>query len=394
MGRTPIPRVVWVLGFVSLLMDISSEIIQTLLPVYLVVGLGASVMLIGLIEGVSVAIATAVKFVAGFLSDRIGRPKWLAVAGYGLAAVSKPIFPMAASVEGVLLAKGVDRIGKGIRTAPRDALIAAVTPQAMLGRAYGLRKSLDTVGGFVGPLLAIALMALLANDIRTVFWIASVPALLAVVLLVFGVSDPPAPEGAAKRPPSLKGALGLDAATWSMIALTAVIGLARFSESFLVLKGLDVGLPQALAPAAIILLHLVFGLAAFPVGALSDRVGRPWLIVLSLVFLAAADVCLATAQSPVVFYIGVALWGLHMGFSQGLLMTLIADVAPPHLRGSAFGLFALIAGVIALLGNLAAGALWDSMGPQATFTAGAIVSLVCAGIVVLWTLKGRAKTAV
>nr|WP_312121284.1 MFS transporter [Brevundimonas diminuta] len=384
MARSSIPRSVWILGLVSLLMDVSSEMIQTLLPLYLVVGLGASAVMIGLVEGFSVVVATAVKFLSGFWSDRISRPKWLAVAGYGLAALSKPIFPLAASVEGVLLAKGVDRIGKGVRTAPRDALVAAVTPPDIRGRAFGLRKSLDTVGGFVGPLLAIGLMVVLANDIKAVFWLASIPAFLAVALLVGGVSDPPRPDEAAKKPPSLKGALRLDAAAWTMIALTAVIGLARFSESFLLMKGLEVGVPAAFAPAAIVLLHLVFCLAAFPVGALSDRIGRTSLLLLSLVFLAAADVALALANDQVVFYLGVALWGLHMGFSQGLLMTLIADAAPAHLRGSAFGLFALISGLIALAGNVAAGLLWDGFGPQATFAVGAVLSLVCALGVAGW----------
>lgn len=393
MQSRQIPRTVWVLGLVSLLMDVSSEMIQTLLPLYLVVGLGASALMLGVVEGFSVVVATVVKFFSGYVSDRISRPKWLAVAGYGLAAISKPIFPLTGSVEGVLLAKGVDRIGKGIRTAPRDALVAAVTPEAIRGRAFGLRKSLDTVGGFAGPLLAIALMALLANDIKTVFWLASIPAGLAVLLLVIGVSDPE-PEAKAKKPPSLKGAMGLNAATWTMIALTAVIGLSRFSEGFLLLKGLEVGVPATFAPAAIVLLHLVFGLAAFPVGVLSDRIGRTRLLVLSLVFLAVGDVVLATASSIVPFYVGVALWGLHMGFSQGLLMTLIADVAPAHLRGSAFGLFALISGVIALLGNVTAGLLWDGLGSQATFYAGAALSLFSALAISVWIMRRKGASAV
>jgi len=393
MQARQIPRTVWVLGLVSLLMDVSSEMIQTLLPLYLVVGLGASALMLGVVEGFSVVVATVVKFFSGYVSDRISRPKWLAVAGYGLAAISKPIFPLTGSVEGVLLAKGVDRIGKGIRTAPRDALVAAVTPEAIRGRAFGLRKSLDTVGGFAGPLLAIALMALLANDIKTVFWLASIPAGLAVLLLVIGVSDPE-PASKAKKPPSLKGAMGLNAATWTMIALTAVIGLSRFSEGFLLLKGLEVGVPATFAPAAIVLLHLVFGLAAFPVGVLSDRIGRTRLLVLSLVFLAVGDVVLATASSMVPFYVGVALWGLHMGFSQGLLMTLIADVAPAHLRGSAFGLFALISGVIALLGNVTAGLLWDGLGSQATFYAGAALSLFSALAISVWIMRLKGASAV
>lgn len=393
MSRNVVPRTVWVLGLVSLLMDVSSEMIQTLLPIYLVLGLGASAVVIGLVEGFSVAVATAVKFISGFVSDRMGRPKWVAVAGYGLAALSRPIFPLSASIEGVLLAKGVDRVGKGIRTAPRDALVAAVTPPALLGRAYGLRKSLDTAGGFLGPLAAIGLMILLVNDIKAVFWLASIPAFAAIALLVFGVSDPAPNDSEKKRPPSLKGALKLDAATWAVIGLAALIGLARFSESFLLLKGLDVGVSAAFAPATIILLHLVFGLAAFPVGALSDRIGRRSLLVLSLVFLAAADAVLALGQTQAVYYVGVALWGLHMGFSQGLLMALIADAAPKNLRGSAFGLFSLISGVIALAGNVAAGLLWDGMGPQATFAFGAALSLLCALGVGLWSIRSRPQSS-
>lgn len=389
MKAPAISRTVWVLGFVSLLMDISTEIIQTLLPLFLVAGLGASAAVVGLVEGFAVAVATAVKFVSGYVSDRVARPKWLAVAGYGLAAASKLIFPLSASVEGVLAAKGLDRIGKGVRTAPRDALVAAVTPPAIRGRAFGLRKSLDTVGGFIGPLLAIGLMLLLAGDVRSVFWVASIPAIAAVALLVFGVSDPPRPQTPDKRPPSLKGALKLSPAVWTVIGFATLLGAARFSEAFLLLRGLDVGIAPAFAPAAIVVLHLVFGLAAFPVGALSDRAGRKGLLALSLLFLAAADLVLAFLGTVPAFFAGVALWGLHMGFSQGLLAALVADAAPPHLRGSAFGAFSLATGVVALIGNTAAGLLWDRYGPEATFAAGAVLSLACAAVVGAWAMRGR-----
>ncbi|WP_395673104.1 MFS transporter [Phenylobacterium sp.] len=387
MSKTAIPRTVWVLGFVSLLMDVSSETIQTLLPVFMVAALGASATLIGAVEGFAVVVATAVKFLAGYVSDRTARPKWLAVVGYGLAAVSKLIFPLATGVGGVVAAKGLDRVGKGIRSAPRDALMAAVTPAEIRGRAFGLRKSLDTVGGFVGPLLAIGLMALFAGDVRQVFWVAAIPAFAAVVLLAIGTADPPASDASAKRPPDLKGAVGLNAATWAVIGIAALVGAARFSEAFLVLKGLEAGISATFSPLAIVVLHLVFGLAAFPVGVLSDRVGRRGMLVLSLVMLAGADLILGLSDGIALYLVGVAVWGLHMGFSAGLLTTLIADVAPPHLRGSAFGVFALISGLVAAAGNLVAGLLWDGVGPQATFLAGAALSLACAAALAVWALR-------
>ena len=392
-SRVRVPATVWALGVVSLFTDISSEIISTLLPIYLVVGMGVSTTALGLLEGFSVAVATVVKFAAGSLSDRVSRPKWLAVAGYGLAALSKPIFPLSAAVEGVAAAKALDRIGKGIRAAPRDAIVVAVTPRPILGRAFGLRKSLDTVGGFVGPLLAIGLMILLSDDVRAVFWVASIPALLSVVVLIFFVKAPPKPQGKSREPPKLSQAVRLSPGTWIVIAVATLIGGARFSEAFLVLKSVDVGVPLALAPVAIIVLHIVFGLAAYPVGILSDRTGRKGLLALSLVFLAVADIALALSQSKLLFFTGVVMWGLHMGFSQGLLTALVAEAAPEQLRGTAFGVFSLATGLIAVVGNGLAGLLWETQGSAATFWLGATVSLLCAAVVYVWSRRGSGFNA-
>jgi MFS family permease len=393
-ARITIHRTVWILGFVSLLMDISTEVIQTLLPLYLVTVLGASVLVVGLIEGGAVAVATAVKFIAGYASDRMGHPKWIAGLGYGLAALSKPMFALATSATMIVGAKTVDRLGKGIRTAPRDALVAAVTPPDQLGRAFGLRKSLDTVGGFVGPLLAIGLMLVLAGDMRTIFWLAAIPAFLAVLLLVFGVRDEAPVEPAKAKPPDLSQAFALNRATWAVIGIALMIGLVRFSESFLVLKGLEAGVPAAWAPAAIVVLHLVFGLVAYPAGVLSDRLGRRGILIVSLIVLAAADLLLVLPAGPVGYFAGVALWGLHMGLSQGLLASLIADVAPRALRGSAFGVYALLSGLIALGGNIAAGGLWDRFGSDMTFGVAAALSAVCALALVAWSRRRRAPDAV
>lgn len=367
-----IPRSVWILGFVSMLMDISSEMIQTLLPLYLVMGLGASAVTVGFIEGFAVATAMVTKFFAGALSDRLAKRKALVVIGYGLGALSKPIFPLADTLGWITGAKFLDRIGKGVRGAPRDALIADVTPAHLRGASFGLRKSLDTVGGFVGPLVAIGLMLLSGGDFTTVFWIATVPAFLAVGLLVVGIKEPEAPAASiAKARAGLKEAALLNGAVWAVIALSAVLTFARFSEAFLLLRAQQAGFSVAWVPLVMVIMHLVYGLAAYPVGALSDRLGRTGMLIASLVFLIAADIVLAYAEAIAPLIVGTVLWGLHMGFSQGILATLIADSAPANLRGSAFGVLSLITGAVVLLGNIVAGVLWEVYGPTATFLNGA-----------------------
>lgn len=370
-----IPRTVWVLGVVSLLMDISSEMIQTLLPLYLVAGLGASAIAIGFIEGLSVAIATITKLFSGMISDWTGRRKPLAVLGYGLGALSKPIFPLASSIGWIVVAKAVDRVGKGIRGTPRDALIADVTPPEIRGASFGLRKSLDTVGGFVGPLAAIGLMLATDGDMIVIFWIAAIPAFLAVALLIIGVKEPEQPPSSSKGMPRFRDAGRLNRAVWIVIGVSSLLTLARFSEAFLLLKSQQAGLSLAWIPITMVVMHAVYGLTAYPVGYLSDRIGRRSMIALSLVFLIAADLALATAQTLPMLFAGIVLWGLHMGFSQGILSTLIADSAPKNLKGTAFGVFNLATGLTVILGNVAAGLLWETWGSASTFLAGAVVAL-------------------
>ena len=370
-----IPRTVWVLGVVSLLMDISSEMIQTLLPLYLVAGLGASAIAIGFIEGLSVAIATITKLFSGMISDWTGRRKPLAVLGYGLGALSKPIFPLASSIGWIVVAKAVDRVGKGIRGTPRDALIADVTPPEIRGASFGLRKSLDTVGGFVGPLAAIGLMLATDGDMIVIFWIAAIPAFLAVALLIIGVKEPEQPPSSSKGMPRFRDAGRLNRAVWIVIGVSSLLTLARFSEAFLLLKSQQAGLSLAWIPITMVVMHAVYGLTAYPVGYLSDRIGRRSMIALSLVFLIAADLALATAQTLPMLFAGIVLWGLHMGFSQGILSTLIADSAPKNLKGTAFGVFNLATGLTVILGNVAAGLLWETWGSASTFLAGAVIAL-------------------
>ncbi len=354
-------------------MDTSSELIHSLLPVFLVGSLGASASAVGLIEGVAEATALVTKVFSGVLSDWFGRRKLLAVIGYGLAALTKPFFALATTVEAVVLARFMDRIGKGIRGAPRDALVADLVPPEMRGAAFGLRQSLDTIGAVLGPLLAIAAMALFAGDIRLVFWFAVPPAFVAVALLALGVEEPAA--AATARPPRTpirRAELGqLTRAYWSVAGLGAVLTLARFSEAFLVLRAADTGLPNTLVPLVLVVMSLAYTLSAYPAGALSDRMDRTDLLAVGMAVLIAADVVLALSGGIAATLLGVALWGLHMGLTQGLLAAMVADTAPERLRGTAFGLFNLVGGGALLVASVVAGALWDAVGPAATFWAGA-----------------------
>ncbi|MPZ31963.1 MAG: MFS transporter [Rhodospirillales bacterium] len=367
------PRTVWALGFVSLLMDTSSELIHALLPVFLVTTLGASMLAVGIIEGVAEAATAIVKVFSGVISDWIGKRKPLLVLGYGLAALTKPLFPLAATVSLVLTARLLDRIGKGIRGAPRDALVADVTAPSQRGAAFGLRQSLDTIGAFLGPLLAIALMFWFADDIRSVLWFAVLPAFLAVALLVIAV---PEPEGmtAAKehRFPISRAALRkLSARYCWVVVVGAVLTLARFSEAFLILRAQDVGLSLAWIPMVLVTMSAVYALPAYPAGVFSDRMSRLLLLTMGVAVLIGADLILAWLPSLSGVFLGAALWGLHMGLTQGLLSALVADAAPVELRGTAFGVFSLLCGAMMVVASGLAGYLWDGFGAPVTFLTGA-----------------------
>lgn len=381
-----IPPGVWVLGFVSMLMDISSEMIHALLPIYLVSVLGASMVTVGVIEGIAEATASITKIFSGALSDWLGKRKWLAAAGYGLAAITKPVFPLAPTIGWLVAARFIDRIGKGIRGAPRDALIADISPAALRGASFGLRQSLDTIGAFVGPLLAIALMWWTSDNFKAVFWFAVLPAFLALALIVFAVREPERPQSlrAVRNPISLTEIRNLGAAYWWVVSVASVFTLARFSEAFLILRAQNVGLPIALAPAVLVAMNVVYALAAYPAGLISDRIGRTAVLAAGIVVLIAADVVLALVPSMSGVALGVVLWGLHMGLTQGLLAALVADTAPPELRGTAYGFFNLLGGVAMLAASVIAGSLWDSAGPQAAFLAGAgFAAVALAGLLLI-----------
>jgi MFS family permease len=364
-------------------MDISSEMIHSLLPMFMVTTLGASVFAVGLIEGLAESTALIVKVFSGTLSDYLGKRKGLAVFGYALGALTKPLFAMAPTIGIVLFARLADRVGKGIRGAPRDALVADITPPQLRGAAFGLRQSLDTVGAFLGPLLAVVLMLLWANDFRAVFWVAVIPGLMAVALLFFGIREPEHHEGGKRSNPIRKENLKrLGAPYWWVVGIGAVFTLARFSEAFLVLRAQQGGIPIALVPLVMVAMNLIYAASAYPFGKLSDRISHTKLLALGLVVLIASDLVLATNDHWGVVIAGVALWGVHMGITQGLLATMVADTAPADLRGTAYGFFNLMSGIAMLVASGVAGLLWDRLGASFTFYAGAAFCVVAlAGLV-------------
>ena len=385
-----LPASIWALGGVSLLMDVSSELIHSLLPVFMVTTLGLSVLTVGLIEGFAEATALIVKVFSGVLSDYLGRRKPLAILGYGLGALSKPLFALASTAGLVLAARLLDRVGKGIRGAPRDAMVADLAPPAMRGAAFGLRQALDTVGAFLGPVLAIGLMLLWANDFRAVFWVAVIPAMLSVALLVFGVREP-APAGAARsgNPIRRENLRRLGRVYWWVVAIGAVFTLARFSEAFLVLRAQQGGLALAWTPLVLIAMNLVYSVGAYPFGKLSDRASHAALLAGGLAVLIAADVLLALSNQGPALWGGIALWGLHMAMTQGLLATMVAQAAPPDLRGTAFGLFNLVSGLALLVASGLAGWLWDRWGAPMTFVTGAGLAAVALAALGIRGLHGR-----
>ena len=372
-----IPATVWVLGVVSLLMAVSSEIIHSLLPLFMVTTLGASAFMVGVVEGLAESTALIVKVFSGALSDYLGKRKGLAVAGYALGALSKPLFAWAPTLGLILTARLIDRVGKGIRGAPRDALVADVTPLHLRGAAFGLRQSLDNVGSFVGPLLAVGLMLLWANDFRAIFGLAVIPGALAVALAVFGLSEPNPPLSQRRTNPIRReNWQRLTAPYWTVVIIGAIFTLARFSDAFLVLRAKDSGIPMALAPLVMVTMNIIYAIAAYPFGKLSDRVSHHTLLGVGLLVLIAADLVLAASTHWAAVLVGVSLWGIHMGITQGLLATMVADTAPADLRGTAYGVFNLVSGIAMLIASLLAGLLWDQLGGSATFYASAAFSAI------------------
>lgn len=385
--NTPLKRIpisIWVLGLVSMFMDISSEMIHSLLPLFLVGSLGASALMVGLIEGLAESTALIVKVFSGVLSDYLGKRKALAVFGYALGALTKPLFAIAPTVGFVMTARLLDRVGKGVRGAPRDALVADIAPAKARGSAFGLRQSLDTVGALIGPLLAVGMMLLWANDFRAVFWVAVVPGMLAVSLLLFGVREPERHVGQKRTNPICSEKLKrLGGAYWWVVGIGSVFALARFSEAFLVLRAQQEGIPVAYVPLVMVIMNLIYAGAAYPFGMLSDRVNHRMLLSLGLIVLIAADIVLGSSDHWLTVAVGVSLWGAHMGITQGLLARMVADTAPVDLRGTAYGFFNLVSGIAMLIASTVAGLLWDRFGASFTFYAGAVFATMALMVLLL-----------
>ena len=387
--RPAIPRSVWALGLVSLFTDIGSEMVHSLLPLLLVGSLGASGLVIGLIEGTAEALVLIVKVFSGYLSDAWGRRKPLVLLGYGLAALSKPLFPMAGSVSTIVAARLLDRFGKGIRGAPRDALIADVTPVAIRGSAFGLRQAMDTLGAVVGPLCAVALMTVLLGDIRAVLWFAVLPGLIAVALIVFAVREPESSARPARLPITREGLASLGKPYWMLVAVASLLALARFSEAFLILRGAQLGLADAHVPLVLVAMSVVYALSSWPSGSFSDRYGRRALFVVGVLVLVLADGVLALATGPVGVFAGAALWGLHLGMTQGVLSAMIVDASGAQRRGTAFGVYGLASGVGLLVARVVAGAVWDGWGGHSTFALGGVLAALTLAAAMFWMPRNR-----
>ncbi len=386
-----LPQTVWVLGMVSLLTDISSEMIHSVLPLFLVSQLGAAVLTVGLIEGIAEATASVVKVFSGALSDYLGKRKALAVLGYGLSTFVKPLFFFATSPAWVLVARFADRVGKGIRVAPRDALVADTTPVSMRGAAYGLRQSLDTVGAFLGPLTAFGLLAIAPQNFRLIFALALIPGFLAVSLLVAGIQEPEGKTAQPKTNPLRWEALGtLGSKYWFLLAIALLFNLGNSSDAFLLLRAQQSGIGAAFVPLTLVVMNVFYSLSAYPAGVLSDRIGRLELLVSGFLIYALAYLGFAFVQQPWQVWGLFALYGLHLGLSQGILLALIADTVPLELRGTAFGFLNLVVGIALLPASLLAGYLWESVAPSATFIAGSFFAVLAVLGLSLYQYKFRA----
>nr|WP_236710242.1 MFS transporter [Legionella pneumophila] len=377
-GMTSMPSGILALGFVSMLTDLSSELIFSLLPVFLVSVLGTNALVIGLIEGFAESIALLIRIFSGMYSDYLGKRKTLAIFGYSFSALSKPLFALATNIGMVFLARFLDRIGKGMRGSPRDALIADIAPDNQYGAAYGLRQSLDTVGAIIGPLLALVLMIVWNNNFQAVFWVAVIPGVLSVLVLILFVQEPVKPASAKPiNPIQPKEIKKLSHAYWYVVIIGAIFTLARFSEAFLLLRAYQVGSPITWVPLILVVMYLMYSVSAYPFGKLADTMNHGKLLIIGLFILITADLILAFGHSLLFIYIGSCLWGLHMGATQGLLAAMVAGTAPDDLRGTAFGFFNFICGIATLIASLLAGLLWDSFGSVFTFSIGALFCVVC-----------------
>ena len=386
-----IPRSIWMLGLVSLFVDTSSELVHSLLPIFMVSSLGASMTYVGLVVGIAESTALIVKIFSGTLSDYFQKRKLLTIIGYGLAASTKLLFPLANSMGLVLTARFVDRIGKGIRGAPRDAMVGDIAPAEIRGACFGLRQSLDTVGAFFGPLLAIAGMIIFAGNIRTVLWIAVIPALISMIILIFGVEEPKIHYKIDKKPSlQLKEIYNLSSEYWKLVLIAGIFTLTKFSDAFLILKAQAIGFQVTFVPLIMVIMNIIYAFGAYPAGILSDKVNRKVVLLIGIVLLIIANIILAMADDFFMLVLGIIFWGMHMAFTQGLLATMVTDTTAPEIRGTAYGIFNFVCGIAMLLSSIIAGILWDQLGSSSTFIAGAIgAALACICLLVIYIRQNK-----
>nr|WP_200892490.1 MFS transporter [Aliterella atlantica] len=370
----PLPRQVWVLGWVSLLMDIGSKMIQSVLPLFLVSMLGASLVTVGAIEGIAEVTAAGLKVGSGLISDRGGQHrKWSAVLGYGFSALMIPLYPIATSPGWILAARMGDRMGKGIRVAPRNALVADATPEHQRGAAYGLRYTLDTIGALLGPIVATILLAVSRQNTRLVFWAAMIPAFLAVGLLIWGIQAPPFAQPSSKSKASglrWQSLQQLGVNYWHLVVVVCLFNLGNSSDAFLLLKAKDVGISFTAVPLVLTAIHAGSAVSAYPAGWLSDRLSRRNVFLVGLGLFALTYGGLAIARQPWQVWLLLGLYGLYQGITQGVLLAMVAATITPMSRGTAFSFLSLVAGFSLLLASLLAGWLWQQIGSWAAFGLG------------------------
>ncbi|MFZ5862617.1 MAG: MFS transporter [Nitrospirota bacterium] len=387
-----LPRTVVMLGVVSLLTDASSEMIYPLLPLFLATTLGAGAAFIGLIEGVAESTASLLKFASGWWSDRLGKRKALVVAGYTVSACARPLVALAGAGWHVLAIRFTDRVGKGLRSAPRDALLAASTPPGSWGNAFGFHRAMDHTGAIIGPLIAMALLAWGLTDLRVLFALAAIPGLLAVAVLVFAVRD----DTTVARSVPAAQPIRLSLAPFSprfktVLAVITLFTLGNSSDAFLLLKAHAVGINAAWIPLLWILLHITKAASSTPAGALSDRIGRPRLILAGWMTYAAVYAGFGVADSAWQVWVLFAVYGLFFGLTEGVEKAYVADLAPAEHRGTAYGLYHAAVGMAALPASLLMGLVWEHVSPVAAFGLGAGLALLASALfLVVLRAQGRA----
>ena len=366
-------RNVFIAGLVSFFMDVSSEMIYPLVPLFLSNVLGVNKSIIGLIEGIAESTASLLKVFSGWFSDRIGNRKWLMAAGYSISTLSRPIVSLATGWQHILGSRFMDRFGKGIRTAPRDAIIAESSEKTHLGRAFGLHRSMDTMGAVVGPALAFLLLGLFSNNYRMVFWLSIIPGTIAVLLIIFFITE----KKKVSLPHSDRPKLTLKHFDWRFkffVVIAAVFAIGNSSDVFLILRAQQVGVPIVMIPVVYLLFNLVYSLSSIPAGIAADRFGKKRVILLGFILFAILYYGFAIAKDTTAIWVLFGFYGLFMGLTEGIQKAFLATIIPPDFKATAFGVYNSAVGIAMFPASLIGGWLWDHVSPSATFYFGSITA--------------------